>query len=733
MPSDMVDQQEVDEVVAIGDTAVGSPTVMNDRKSSAASRHASVKHHEHEGQAEQAKNEEHAEQEEQRDIVDSSPTTTPEPVIIGIEEQQSPAQSDKLSQAPTLLTTKSNYTANTGGRARESYHASYRASIANLWRPPSTFLSSDDGSELSVANEESAASSSGDIPQIEVPDSGASSAPVTKPDEPRSFFDSDSESGGETIIRTASRASSVRGERPKLVQNHSSSKNPSRTRFYQSSHLALPSNPGPSQRKAEQLLGTKLKNLLDLTPAVEKGDQLASFRGGTAAVLSALTTNELAKASTTAIASATPTATRSFNSTLMIEVPDQTSKSEGLGTLPTPLGGFGSVRLSRADSNRFVISPLDALRSNPVSELETIGLHRAVSAPPAPYRRNRKVTIQPVDMEVIHTANGKKLFRDSIVTTPYPSGRKSLLGAGDHEKSPDATKDANPASLSTEKPSSQSPTTSQMSPPEILVLELAVANHPQLTKMITIPIHDRSTFDDKALFASLRHTYNHTLLGFARRYLSARALSNATFIFPTITTSFDTADFLNHFQNLQSGHKRKTWLQWLRKHQPRHASATSSPTTSNKPNPPYFSSKGAPRTAAFVDPRTPPPPPSGSNFSSPISPSGRQPPAIPKIIFDHTFAPLRIGVAISIVILLTILTTMLWVLFGVPGVSAAAKGTQEVAVNGAGGGGEVVLGDEVWKVSAQKRVLTGLVMGMMVFLMGAAGVGGWVGGSVGVL
>lgn len=77
--------------------------------------------------------------------------------------------------------------------------------------------------------------------------------------------------------------------------------------------------------------------------------------------------------------------------------------------------------------------------------------------------------------------------------------------------------------------------------------------------------------------------------------------------------------------------------------------------------------------------------------------------------------------------ILTILTTTLWVLFGVPGVSAAAKGNGEVMVTG----GELYSGD--WRLSAQKRVLTGLVMGLMVFLMGGAGIGSWVAGSVGVL
>lgn len=131
------------------------------------------------------------------------------------------------------------------------------------------------------------------------------------------------------------------------------------------------------------------------------------------------------------------------------------------------------------------------------------------------------------------------------------------------------------------------------------------------------------------------------------------------------------------------------------------------------------------------------------------------------IILHHSFSLPRIATAISLVLALTVLTTVLWVLFGTPGISAADSHARELLKGGNGsgmgsgvpngdaagmgsgigvenggtgvGGGIGALAGEAtnwdWRVSAQKRVLTGLVMGVLVFLMGTTGALGWVGAS----
>ena len=729
----MADQQSVDEIVATGEAPSGSPTLVAAPRSPPASTHTSVKHRE---------DEEHEGHKEYVDHVNGRPATpTSETIATDIEELQSPVPSTNFSEAPTLLTRDSNYTANTSGRARQSW----RGGIVNFWRPESTSLLSNSTptSESSGTNEERAASTSTELPQIEAHPIELPAAPVSRPDEPCSFFDSDSESEGETIIRTASRASSLRGQRPKLVEHHSSNGSLRQTRFYESALLAPPRNPGPSHSKAEQILGIKLKNLLDLTPAGEKSDPMLSV-SGTVAALNALTANEVEKASTTALAPSTPSPPSSFDSSLVIEVPNTPSRAEALDTLPSPLGGFGTLRLGRPDSSRLSISPLDALRSNPITRLDTIGLHRATSAPPLPHRRNRKVTIRPVNMEIIHTANQKKLFRDSVVSTPYPTRHHSIAIA-DPRTPISPSKTTNTLLPTKEKDSSPSLIVSQISPPEILILELSLAKHPFATKMFTIPIYDRSTFDDRALFSLVRHTYNHTLLGFPIRFLTARTLSNATFIFPSSPSSalnpsetipFDAASFLKHLAHPKSGHKRKTWLQWLRKHQPRLTSNNNNNTSSSRRNrsgsnasDPYFSADGIPRTPAFVDPRAPPPRPPLSNPSSPSSsPSSTSTssrvPAVPRVELHHSFSLPRIASAVCLVLTLTVLAIVFWVLFGTQGV-----GVQD------GDAGKMIGGMQAgdWRASAPKRVLTACVLGVLVFLMGSAGVVGWVGGSWAVL
>ncbi len=724
---------------------------------------------------------EHEENEAQIEHVDRPATPSSATVAAEADEHRSPVPSTNFFDAATLLTRDSQYTANTGGRAEQSW----RGGIANIWNPPSTFLSNDPSeSGSSVIDEGNTTSSLKDAPHVGAPPIEISTAPVTGPDEPRSFFDSDSESDGETILRTASRASSLRGHRPKLVEHNSSSKiSLSRTRFYQSALLAPPRNPGPSHSKAEQILGTKLKNLHDLTPAGESSNPPASVNTAT---LNALTANEVAKASTTALAPSAPATPASFDSSSVMEIPNIPTRVEALDTLPSPWGGFGTLRLSGQNADRIGLSPLDALRSNPITRLDTVGLHRSTSAPPLPHRRHRKVTIRPVDLEVIHTARQKKLFRDSVVSTPYPTRQQSIAMADVIRMPTSQRKDSNALSPKTEKDSNESPNASQLSPPEILILELCLARHPLSTKTVSIPIYDRSIFDDCALFSLLRNTYYHTMLGFILCFLTARALSDATFIFPSSpntareTISFDAADFLKHLQHPKSGHRRKTWLQWLRKHQPR--SILNSNNTGSSPRDPtarsgstataaspetYFSSDGIPRTPAFVDPRPPPPPPppphsnptSPSNTntnsnSSPFSPSSTQPIATknPMIILHHTFSLPRIAAAISLILVLTVLTTTLWVLFGTPGVSAADSHARELLrgsngngmESGGAGAGEMGSGVGVggsvavltgkatnwdWRLSAQKRVLTGLVMGVLAFLMGTTGALGWIGGS----
>ena len=70
-----------------------------------------------------------------------------------------------------------------------------------------------------------------------------------------------------------------------------------------------------------------------------------------------------------------------------------------------------------------------------------------------------------------------------------------------------------------------------------------------------------------------------------------------------------------------------------------------------------------------------------------------------------------------LVAVLAVLSTVLWVLFGVPGLGAGEREK------------ETIFGEVGWRREAEFRVLTGLVMGLVVGCLGVGGVGAWVAGG----
>jgi hypothetical protein len=79
----------------------------------------------------------------------------------------------------------------------------------------------------------------------------------------------------------------------------------------------------------------------------------------------------------------------------------------------------------------------------------------------------------------------------------------------------------------------------------------------------------------------------------------------------------------------------------------------------------------------------------------------------------YRFNIANIFLALFTIGLLSILSTVLWVLFGVPGQGAGQ--TQRLTQYGAVG----------WEKDAEVRVLTGLVLGGFVGVLGGVGVGAW--------
>jgi hypothetical protein len=377
----------------------------------------------------------------------------------------------------------------------------------------------------------------------------------------------------------------------------------------------------------------------------------------------------------------------------IIKIPNNAARIQALSTLPSPTSGFGTLRMphphvleTRTVDNhpgdesfhRFDVAPEDGLRSNPVRDSDIARLHRAVSAPPLPFRHPQTtVTIQTLNLE----AAGAKTLRQSVVSTPRPTRAGSLAVDAISPLSDVASTKPSQALRATSQERDRFPSPAR---PELLYLEFAVARHPSMAVLVQIKIEHRSTYDDEALFKVLRKSYRETLLGLAQYLVTARALQSVTFMDPR----FDTASFLKHLHRPRAGHKRKTWLIWLREHQVK-------PSTN--------SSNGSEKSVSFSSPA-----------STPRMPFFKMHKVHPRLTFHFEFSLVRVALAILLIIMMSALAAILWVLFGVPGY-AAAHGHDDLAMP-----------LEKWQVDAQGRVLTGLVLGVFVALLGTLGGGGWI-------
>ncbi|OQV05288.1 hypothetical protein CLAIMM_10055, partial [Cladophialophora immunda] len=433
----------------------------------------------------------------------------------------------------------------------------------------------------------------GDIPPI---------VSTSRGEDPRATYASDSDTSSELdptspIIH---RASSVRVSKPHIVQ-HSNSSGGSVPRLCAPHSTQTSMNDGPSMAKASQTLGEDLKNLYDLTPAVEKGEK-AVVPGGPGDALKALEGREEPQekdANITALPQVPAEVSNEPRDTMketILEWPDTPSRIEALDTLPTPFGGFGSVRVPRTSdatystsgsTNTTYVSPpsiiADGLRSNPPTENDK-KLSRAISAParhPA-----RRVMIRPAHLIINKGAHDHKLYRENIVSTPYPA-RHSSIGEID-EIVPPTTQEAGnktpklrrsrPLSHHTEKPAEQDgegepnstgkdhtraqdfqdeekrdaapeipfstkPTLLSPTPvpptaksdrfpspsaPENLFLDLRLARHPSARVTVEIEVTDKTTFDDEQLFTVVRDSYVTKLMGRGRWWFCARTLEGAS-------------------------------------------------------------------------------------------------------------------------------------------------------------------------------------------------------------
>ncbi|KAK5064824.1 hypothetical protein LTR84_000658 [Exophiala bonariae] len=398
--------------------------------------------------------------------------------------------------------------------------------------------------------------------------------PITGPDEPRSFYDSgsDDSSDGEPVLQ---RASSVRVAKPLIVQ-HSNGSGGSIPKLYTSQS---PASRDDSLVPKPLSVGLQLMNVNTPDHEDQALEETKRSVGGPQDALQALEGHLSAVSEATSEGSISPRASINKN---ILQVVDIIPGDEGMDIMPTPTGGFGLLRISKMSSdmgdstNTYVGSSLDGLRSNPITDFDK-KLSRAISAParhPA-----RRVTIRPADLVINHASNDHKLFRESIVSTPYPARQNSMVEFEDQpapevvtprrlrrskalshvNKELNSTDSKRENEVANEKgkamkekdqppriPLSTKPTISSAhsigqglatsrsdrfpSPvaPEILFLDLRLGRHPAARVTVEIEVTDKATFDDEQLFNIIHKTYSTNLLGVVRGLLSARQLSHAS-------------------------------------------------------------------------------------------------------------------------------------------------------------------------------------------------------------
>jgi hypothetical protein len=411
-------------------------------------------------------------------------------------------------------------------------------------------------------------------------------------DDPRmTFLDdpSDDESNVSPTSPVIQRASSVRVSRPKIVQHSNSSAGSVPKLCPQQNTPASTSEASALSRRPRTPDGGNAQT------QVHPIEEQRINQAGLTEALKALNGNAQAKedAAHNAVSHDLKEPDAKSHDTFkesIVSWPDTPSRLEALDTMPTPMGGFGSVRIPRSSGGTFstsstntYVSPIpitNGLRLNPPTDGDR-KLSRAISAP---VRNSRRVMIRPADLVINKAGHDHKLFRENIVSTPYPARQSSIgdidtvLAAGpisapaatDELKKTPRLRRARPLSTKTERTepghestdiadkSSASITFSEKAPeiplatkpvlplsaslpatsksdrfpspsaPEILFLDLRLAHRPSAHLTVEIEVTDKTTFDDEQLFTVIRQKYVEDLMGRARWWFCARTLESAS-------------------------------------------------------------------------------------------------------------------------------------------------------------------------------------------------------------
>lgn len=541
---------------------------------------------------------------------------------------------------------------------------------------------------------------------------------ISGPDEPRSFLDLDSDDEESPVIE---RASSVRISKPLIIQYTCTS----------AAHVPKIGDNRSSKDKAAQFLGQDVR---DLYLAAGSGHDST---GGPEDALRKLEGVKSVTGSNIALPPTPPSRTQPSQETIKATILEAPSRFPEI--TPTSDTGFKSPEASIVHSSgKSRGTPVfNPLRANPLFDTERkhTRLARTMSAPLLPnLNPNRRVTIRPADLIIHHTDNDKRIFREGVVTTPYPnrlsmineSSANRVSSISDEEQRLNAGRETLTALPEMHKVSpllSSTPTSVEQKTPrgdrfqlpsqtEHLFLTLSLPPPSTATTTVEIEIEDQATFDDEQLFTHIRRAYLHQFLGLKRRIFFSSKISHV--LSSSNDISLDGCGFLAHLKRPRLGRKKTNWLVWLRDQKPlfrrgSHLFSNHSPArqfySGNGSEPSNVSASSSSKSIT-------------RNAVPHMSLSRHQTRDIPPgIVLYYRFSVSAVFLAMVLVVGLAVMSTLLWVMLGVTGQSIG------------GAVGEVsnvpVFGSTDWKTEAEIRVLTGLVLGSIVFVLGSVGVAGW--------
>lgn len=358
----------------------------------------------------------------------------------------------------------------------------------------------------------------------------------------------------------------------------------------------------------------------------------------------------------------------------------------------------------------------------------------------SPGKLDKKVTF-PLPLHLVDNRNRElEERRQRIVSTPYPLGYKSSKSNISQNRSKKQKENA-----ATDDPSDMltfAVYTSRSKIPHIRRISVPASTEKTLSgcsdeKRPPATARLVNDFDDEKLFRLIRSEY-YSMKGLLRGRFGATTARRLRVIEYHILQDLTNRPLLSSctlvgtgqdvllektpldlFLHPKDGRKQHRWTRWVR----------SLPGNTARPNPKHDFSTPSSRTN---------PPLEEKDMSTdvvdhaPMASVLCQPPPSFALVLEEGFSPTRIFFTLTMIILIAITATLLWIFLGLTGQPGTDSSTAGPTIGNPANGftNEMIESGHVKETGfrdAGSRVQTGIIIGIGTLLLGLSGVGGWIG------